>query len=132
MTLGLHPRSQQFKSVPTHFSQTKFELITMTGDLLHLIRDVEKKAEKIINDATIEAQRIIEEARSEAKELLIQVSTIKSEIQTDQLKKIRQKLQTKIDELETQAKVRKKELEEQFSKNMEKAVDFVTRSILED
>ncbi|UCG02358.1 MAG: hypothetical protein JSW11_22580 [Candidatus Heimdallarchaeota archaeon] len=104
----------------------------MTSDLLHLIRDAEKKAEQIINDASLEAQKIIEEARSEAKQLLLQVNSTKLDIETDQLKKIREKYQAEVEELESQAKNRIKELKEQAHKNTEKAVDFVIQSILEN
>lgn len=131
MTLGLHPRSQQFESAPTHFSNAKFECIPMTNDLLHLIRDAEKKAGQIIKEATLEAQKIIEEARSEAKQILIQATTIKLDTETEKLKKIRNKYQTEVEELEAQAKKRIKELEEQASKSMEEAVEFVVQSILE-
>ncbi|MFX0122073.1 MAG: hypothetical protein ACFFAE_00405 [Candidatus Hodarchaeota archaeon] len=103
----------------------------MSSDLLHLIRDAEKKAEQIINDATLEAQKIIEEARSEARKILIQANTTKLDIEIDQLKKIRQKYQAEVEALGTQTKNRIKELEEQASKNMEKAINFAVQSIME-
>ncbi|MHA2202067.1 MAG: hypothetical protein ACW991_00095 [Candidatus Hodarchaeales archaeon] len=104
----------------------------MTNDLLHLIRNAEQKAEQIINDATLEAQKIIEEARSEAKQILIQANTTKLDIETDQVKKIREKHQAEVEKLETNAKNRINEIEEQASKNKQKAIDFAVRSILED
>ncbi|MFX0015195.1 MAG: hypothetical protein ACFFB2_10365 [Promethearchaeota archaeon] len=104
----------------------------MTNDLLHLIRDAEKKAEKIINDANLEAQKIIEEARSEAKQLLAEARAAKSDTQTDQINKIQKKLQTDIKEIEIQVKNQKEELKARASKNMAEAIDFVTRSILEE
>ncbi len=141
MTPGLHPGYQQntvdlgyrqFKSAPTHYSKTICELPTMSGDLLHLIRDAEKKSEKIISDATLEAQRIIEEARSEAKKILTQAKSKKTDNNTDRLKITRKEYQAKIQELETQLKKQKAKSEKQASSNTEKAIDFVVSSILED
>ena len=104
----------------------------MSGDLLHLIRDAEKKAEKIISDATLEAQRIIEEARSEAKQILLQAESKKADNNTDRLKRTREEYQAKIQELETQLKNQKAKSEKQASSNSEKAINFVVSSILEE
>lgn len=104
----------------------------MSGDLLHLIRDAEKKAEKIINDATLEARKIIEEARSEAKQILRQASTGEIKEESKQLVKTREKYKAKILELEIEGEKQRNELKEKASKKKEEAIDYVTRAILLD
>ncbi len=130
MTPPLQGGSRQFKSAPAHSQIIFKEEIIMAGDLLHLIRDAERKAEKLEKDAEEESKALIDKARESAKEMLEQASRTKTDRSTKSKEKIQIEVERQKKEIIGSFKKKEEELKEKVSANRQKGIELILDSIL--
>ena len=103
----------------------------MAGNLLHLIRDAEKKAEDVIHNATNKSKEILKQAKESADDILKQVDK-KKQLEAS---KGQSETQNQIDIQKEQlmAKVQTKEdtLRKIASKKKQDGIELVINSILD-
>ncbi len=103
----------------------------MAGDLLHLIRDAEKKAEVIVQEATVESKAVISRAKESAKRLLQESVVIKKSSEEDSQSAIQGKITGKKNELMTDFQAKESALKEKVVNNKQEAIETVLKLILD-
>jgi vacuolar-type H+-ATPase subunit H len=102
----------------------------MAGNLLHLIRDAERKAEKLVQDAEQESKALISKARETAK-VMIEETERKRTTGTE---KNKGDIQNEVDKQKTELlqlyKNKEDAFKEKVATNRQKGIDYVVESIL--
>ncbi len=103
----------------------------MAGELLHLIRDAEKKAEKIEQEATVESKAVLTRAKETAKRLLQDSTTTKQVDDANIQSEIQNQITDQKEQLTSKFQEKEEELKENAVKNRQEAVETVLKMVLE-
>ena len=109
----------------------KFEVINVAGDLLHLIRGAEKKAEEIVQKATDESKELIKQAKASAGNLLNEVEKKKLIDKNKGQLNIQDKINVQKKQLMTDFRTQEETLRKKASEKEEEAIALVVKSILD-
>ncbi len=103
----------------------------MAGELLHLIRDAEKKAEKIEQEATVESKAVLTRAKETAKRLLQDSTTTKQMDDANIQSEIQNQITDQKEQLTSKFQEKEEDLKENAVKNRQEAVETVLKMVLE-
>ncbi|PWI46662.1 hypothetical protein CEE45_15655 [Candidatus Heimdallarchaeota archaeon B3_Heim] len=103
----------------------------MAGELLHLIRDAEKKAEKIEQEATVESKAVLIRAKETAKRLLQDSTTTKQVDDVNIQSEIQNQISDQKEQLTSKFREKEEDLKENAVKNRQEAVETVLKMVLE-
>jgi vacuolar-type H+-ATPase subunit H len=102
----------------------------VAGDLLHLIRGAEKKAEEIVQKATSESKELIKQAKVSAGNLLEGIEKRKQVDENRGQSNTQDKINVQKEQLMTDFQAREENLRKQASEKQEKGIELVIKSIL--
>ena len=103
----------------------------MAGELLHLIRDAEKKAEKIEQEATVESKAVLTRAKETAKRLFQDSTTTKQVDDANIQSEIQNQITDQKEQLTSKFQEKEEEIKENAVKNRQEAVETVLKMVLE-
>jgi vacuolar-type H+-ATPase subunit H len=103
----------------------------VAGDLLHLIRGAEKKAEEIVQKATDESKEIIKQAKVSAGNLLEEVEKKKQADEHKGQSNIQDKITVHKERLMTDFRTKEETLKKRASEKEEEGINLVIKSILD-
>ncbi len=103
----------------------------MAGDLLHLIRDAEKKAEEIVQEATTESKVVISRAKESAKQLLQESETTMKNIDENLQSVIHDQIADQKGKLMSDFHQKETDLKEKGANKKQEAIETVLKMVLE-
>jgi vacuolar-type H+-ATPase subunit H len=103
----------------------------MAGDLLHLIRDAERKAEEIIQEATTESKLVISHAKESAKQLLQESEATKKDFNENLQSVIQDQIADQKGRLMSDFHQKESDLKEKAANKKQDAIETVLKMILE-
>ena len=103
----------------------------MTSDLLHLIRDAEKKAEEIVQEATTESKVAISRAKESAKQLLQESETTMKNIDENLQSGIQDQIADQKGKLMSNFHQKETDLKEKVANKKQEAIETVLKMVLE-
>ena len=103
----------------------------MAGELLHLIRDAEKKAEKIEQEATVESKAVLTRAKETTKRLIQDSTTTKQVDDVNIQSEIQNQISDQKEQLTSKFREKEEDLKENAVKNRQEAVETVLKMVLE-
>ncbi|MHA1975945.1 MAG: hypothetical protein ACW98F_05135 [Candidatus Hodarchaeales archaeon] len=103
----------------------------MAGDLLHLIRDAEKKAEEIIQEASVESKAVLTRARESAKQLLQESTTAKVDEDVNLQSTIQNQITDQKEQLLSKFQANEVKIKEIVASNKQEAIETVLKMVLE-
>ena len=103
----------------------------MAGDLLHLIRGAEKKAEEIVQEATVESKAVISSAKDSAKRLLQESSALKIDDDANLKSTIQDQINDQKEQLSSKFHANEEMIKENVASNRQEAIETVLKMVLE-